>query len=107
MSWPSVGCGGEEGEVVTNCTPVETRARDPAFVTKCSLVGLQDRLPLIWPIPPDTPPSPKKAYRSHYVYQGGEDLKLPSAGNATKRGSSATRRYLRAMLAVSIYCKTS
>ena len=79
MSWPSVGCGGEEGVVTANLTPVETRARDPAFVTECSLDGLQDRLPLIWPILPDTPPSPKKAYRSHYVYQGWEDLKHPSA----------------------------
>ena len=60
-------------------TPVETRAQDPTFVAQCSLEGLQDRLPLVWPTPPDTPPSPKKAYRSHYVYPGWEDLQDPSA----------------------------
>lgn len=31
MNWPNAGCGGEEGEVGTNCTPAETRAQDPAF----------------------------------------------------------------------------
>ncbi len=55
-------------------TPVETRAQDPTFVTQCSLDGLRDRLPLRWPAPPDTPPSPKKRYRSHYLYLGWEDL---------------------------------
>jgi hypothetical protein len=79
MSWPSAGCGGEEGVVTANLTPVETRARDPALVTECSLDGLQDRLPFTWPTPPDTPPSPKNAYRSHYVYQGWADLKHPAA----------------------------
>ncbi len=49
-------------------TPVETRAQDPTFVAQCSLNGLRDRLPLRWPAPPDTPHSPKKHYRSHYVY---------------------------------------
>lgn len=37
-------------------------------MAQCSLDGLRDRLPLLWPAPPDTPPSPKKYYRSHYVY---------------------------------------
>jgi hypothetical protein len=58
--------------------PVETRAQDAAFVTQCSLAGLQDRLPLTWPTPPDTPPSPKKNHRSYYVYLGGEDLQDPA-----------------------------
>jgi len=65
--------------VAANLTPVETRARDTAFVTQCSLTGLRDRLPLVWPTPPDTPLSPKKAYRSHYVYLGWEDLQDRSA----------------------------
>jgi hypothetical protein len=60
--------------VAVKCTPVETRARDSAFVAQCSLSGLQERLPLRWPTAPDTPPSPKRRYRSHYVYQGFADL---------------------------------
>ena len=59
--------------MVANLTPVETRAQDDALVTQCSMDGLRDRLPLTWPAPPDTPPSPKKTYRSHYVYLGWED----------------------------------
>jgi hypothetical protein len=50
------------------------RAQDPAFMACCSLDGLGDRLPLRWPTPPDTPPSPKKCYRSHYVYLGWQGL---------------------------------
>ena len=68
-------------------TPVEARAQDLAFVTQCSLDGLRDRLPLRWPTPLDTPPSPKKRYRSRYVYPspgsgqalGWEDLEDPTA----------------------------
>jgi len=60
-------------------TPVQTRAQDPTFVAQCSLNGLRDRLPLRWPAPPDTPLSPKKHYRSHYVYLGWEDLEDPTA----------------------------
>lgn len=55
-------------------TPVETRARDAAFVRQCSLSGLQERLPLNWPTLPDTPPSPKRSYRSAYGYLGCADL---------------------------------
>jgi hypothetical protein len=60
--------------VAVELTPVETRARDSAFVCQCSLSGLQERLPLRWPTPPDTPPSPKRSYRSHYVYLGFAEL---------------------------------
>ncbi len=60
--------------MATNLTPVETRAQDPTFVARCSLNGLRDRLPLRWPTPPDTPPSPKRAYRSDYTYLGWDDL---------------------------------
>jgi hypothetical protein len=58
---------------VANPTAVEARARDSDFVDQCSLWGLQGRLPLRWPTPPNVPPSPKRRYRSHYVYQGGDD----------------------------------
>jgi hypothetical protein len=59
-------------------TAVEARAQDANFTSQCSLVGLQERLPLPWPTPADTPPSPKKRYRSHYVYQGWHDLRDPA-----------------------------
>jgi hypothetical protein len=59
---------------VANLTAVEARARDADFVERCSLWGLQDRLPLCWPIPPGVPPSPKRGYRSHYIYRGWDDL---------------------------------
>ncbi len=51
-----------------------TRAQDAVFVSQCSLQGLADQLPLRWPTPPGTPPSPKRAYRSHYLYRGWHDL---------------------------------
>jgi hypothetical protein len=60
---------------INGLTPVETRAQDPAFVNQCSLRGLMDHLPLVWPVPPDIPDSPKKTYRSAYVYLGWDDLK--------------------------------
>ena len=59
---------------MANLTAVEARARDADFVGRCSLWGLRRRLPLCWPTPPDVPPSPKLRYRSHYVYQDGDDL---------------------------------
>jgi hypothetical protein len=65
--------------VIANLTAVESRAQDATFVAQCSLSGLQGRLPLRWTIPPDTPPSPKKAYRSHYVYLGWQDLQDETA----------------------------
>jgi hypothetical protein len=55
-------------------TPVETRMGDTAFVRHCSFSGLQARLPLRWPPLPDTPPSPKRSYRSNYVSRGHADL---------------------------------
>jgi len=61
--------------MIAEGTPVETRAQDADFVAACSMTGLEGRLPLVWPAPPDVPPSPKKAYRSHYVYPGWEALK--------------------------------
>ena len=60
-------------------TAVEQRAQDRLFVAHCSLDALRDQLPFRWPTPPDTPPSPKKRYRSQYVYLGWEDLEDPSA----------------------------
>ena len=59
-------------------TAAKARAQDVTFVGQCSLEGLGDRLPLLWPISADVPPSPKKSYRSHYVYCGWEDLNDPA-----------------------------
>lgn len=64
--------------MVAKLLPAETRAQDRSFVTECSLDGLRESLPLPWPAPPDIPPSPKKDYRSHYVYQGWGDLQDPA-----------------------------
>lgn len=55
----------------------DTRAQDADFVSSCSLMALRPHLPLRWPAPPDSPPSPKLDYRSHYVYLGWEDLEDP------------------------------
>jgi len=60
--------------VVAKLSAVEARAQDKRFVQHCSLSGLQTRLPLCWPTPSDVPPSPKRAYRSHYVYPGWQEL---------------------------------
>jgi hypothetical protein len=49
-------------------TPGQTRAQDEFFVSQCSLSSLRSSLPLQWPTPVQTPASPKKSYRSEYVY---------------------------------------
>jgi hypothetical protein len=54
------------------------RAQDPLFVRQCSLTALAAKLPLVWSSPPGTPPSPKRFYRSHYVYRGWADLRDPT-----------------------------
>lgn len=58
---------------------VEARAQDSDFVVQCSLWGLQAQLPLRWPTPSDLPLSPKRRYRSQYVYLGWQDLQDPAA----------------------------
>jgi len=60
-------------------TPPQTRAQDSAFVRQCSLLGLRPTLPLCWPTPTGTPPSPKPDYRSHYTYLGWDELENPQA----------------------------
>lgn len=64
---------------MANLTAVEARARDSDFVDHCSLWGLRGRLPLRWPTPLHVPPSPKRRYRSRYVYRGWDDLLDPAA----------------------------
>jgi len=65
--------------MATDTDAPTARAHDPLFVSQCSLQGLSPHLPLVWPTPPGTPPSPKRAYRSHYVYRGWHDLLDPAA----------------------------
>ena len=62
----------------TDLTAPEQRAQDTLFVSTCRWTALRDQLPLPWPTPPDTPPSPKHRYRSHYVYRGYADLNDPT-----------------------------
>ena len=57
---------------------VESRAQDSDFVAQCSFWGLQEQLPLCWPVPLDVLPSPKSRYRSQYVYLGWEGLSDPA-----------------------------
>lgn len=54
------------------------RTRDDDFVSSCNISVLQERLPLRWPKPDKTPPSPKKSYRSSYKYLGWEELTSPA-----------------------------
>lgn len=56
----------------------QTRAQDEAFVQQCSFAGLRPHLPLRWPVPAGLLASPKKQYRSHYLYLGGDDLDDPA-----------------------------
>lgn len=58
--------------------PEHTRAQDEVFVSGCSLCALKERLPLEWPRPVNTSPSPKKGYRSGYVYLGWQELADPA-----------------------------
>ena len=65
--------------MAADCDAATTRAQDALFISQCSLAGLQAKLPLLWPTPPDTLPSPKRAYNSHYTYHGWQDLLNPTA----------------------------
>jgi len=59
-------------------TAAQARAEDTLFVSQCSFDALRDRLPFLWPVTDDVPPSPKKSYRSHYVHRGWEDPEDPA-----------------------------
>jgi hypothetical protein len=54
--------------------PEAARSQDAVFVDSCQLSALQERLPLLWPRPAHTSPSPKKRYRSSYQYPAWEEL---------------------------------
>lgn len=59
-------------------SPQQTRAEDGLWVSQCSLSSLQKSLPLQWPTPPGLPASPKKSYRSAYVYPWQAELADPA-----------------------------
>lgn len=65
-------------------TPEQTRAQDALFVSQCNLSSLRSSLPLRWPTPPELPVSPKKHYRSAYVYPWQADLADPARVTAWK-----------------------
>jgi len=58
---PSLG----SGQVLSLSAP-EQRRLSPDFIARCAITAFAGRLPLRWPTPPQTPPSPKRRYRSHY-----------------------------------------
>jgi len=58
----------------TNLTASQKRAANPAFVQTFSLAALKEHLPFRFPLPGETPHSPKERYRSTYRYLGYNDL---------------------------------
>ena len=61
--------------MVAELTPTQQRCQDPSFVAKFSFPALLAILPLSLPVPDNTPASPKRRYRSQYVYLGYQDLR--------------------------------
>jgi hypothetical protein len=47
-------------------TAIEKRAEQPTALARFDLLNLKQRLPLVFPLPPGLPPSPKRCYRSTY-----------------------------------------
>jgi len=64
--------------MAADLTATEQRAQDTEFIATCQWQTWRARLPLRWPTSLDTRPSPKTAYRSHYVYLGCDDLEQPA-----------------------------
>jgi hypothetical protein len=65
---------------VTKTSSEKTRAENSEFVSQCNLPSLraQQLLPLKWPTPAEIPISPKKRYRSAYVYHWQVELADPA-----------------------------
>ena len=64
--------------MAADLTAAEQRAQDAEFIATCAWPTWRARLPLRWPTPVGTRPSPKNAYRSQYVYLGCDDLEQPA-----------------------------
>ncbi|MDH7486985.1 MAG: hypothetical protein QHJ81_12000 [Anaerolineae bacterium] len=58
----------------TPLTASRKRAAHPDFIPTFSLSALRNRLPFLFPVPENLPPSPKRHYRSQYRYLGADDL---------------------------------
>ena len=56
----------------------KVRAEDSEFVSHCNLLSLQGGLPLKWPAPAKIADSPKKSYRSLYVYSWQAEVADPA-----------------------------
>ena len=55
-------------------TAIQKRSQNEEALASFSLDALRRELPLVFPLDPDLPPSPKPHYRSAYRYLGGDDL---------------------------------
>ena len=64
--------------VIDKSTSEKTRAENGSFVSQCNLLSLREILPLKWPTPLEIPCSPKKSYRSAYVYAWQTELVDPA-----------------------------
>jgi len=79
MPWPSAISAAGVGAMCTDFSPAQQRFRDPLLRATLSFPALLKKLPLSLPVPLDIPPSPKRHYRSQYVYRGYDDLRDPTA----------------------------
>lgn len=57
----------------------QKRAEQPLLTTFWAIEALWDRLPLPFAVEPTLPPSPKRAYRSHYRYLGATLVRDPES----------------------------
>ena len=92
-------------------TASQQRSGDPALVASLSFPALLDSLPLSLPVPADTPPSPKRHYRSQYTYLGYEDLPDPAVWSTLSLFDLALRLIdfssLEAVLAQIVYASSA
>lgn len=63
--------------MANSLSAAQERLQEAAFLERFSMRTLSPHLPLLWPAPPDIPPSPKQRYRSQYNYLGFQDLWEP------------------------------
>jgi hypothetical protein len=76
-----------------------------------ALVNLKHKLPLVFPLRPDLPPSPKLRYRSHYRYLGWDDLSDDAVLETLSAFEIAVRLFdyssLERLLAAHMYCPSA
>src|SRR3972149_3542423 len=64
----------KENQPAAQPTAIQKRAQQPLLGLMFSTQALLPRLPLLFPVDPQLPPSPKLRYRSHYRYLGANPL---------------------------------